>query len=131
APARSGERRRAVRSGAAAGGGNGATAGYTGASGPTWPKGDAARVYGSFASFDEPPIERVTAAGRLHAAASSRCEKARNDQCSTATSPRAYALAKIGFGVKFGNVSPEYPVTTFSTRPPLKKSVPRLERLSI
>ncbi len=35
--------------------------------------------------------------------------------------PTRYARAKIGFGVKFGNVSPEYPVTTFSTSPPLEE----------
>ena len=61
----------------------------------------------SLSSIDEPEIDRVTIAGRPRAAASSRCEKARNDQCSTSTSPRWYAPPKTGLGVKLGNVSPE------------------------
>ena len=83
--------------------------------------------YASFASMDDPAIERVVTAGSPRAAASSRCVNARNDQCSTSTSPRSYARANHGFGVKLGNVSPEYPVITLRTRPPRKKSAPKLD----
>ena len=48
----------------------------------------------SFASIDDPAIERVTIAGSPRAAASSRCENARNDQCSTSTSPRSVRAAE-------------------------------------
>ncbi len=83
------------------------TSGTSGASNPTSPNGVAARVKASFSSIDEPAIDRVTIAGRPRAAASSRCENARNDQCSTSTSPLSYAPANHGLGVKLGNVSPE------------------------
>ena len=36
-----------------------------------------------------------------------------------------------GLGVKFGNVSPEYPVITFRTRPPRKNNAPRLDSESM
>ena len=56
----------------------------------------------SFASIDEPAIERVTIAGSPRAAASSRCENARNDQCSTSTSPRSYAPREPRVGGEVG-----------------------------
>ena len=58
-------------------------------------------------SIDEPAIERVTIAGRPRAPASSRCANARNDQCSTADLAALVCAREPGFGVKFGNVSPE------------------------
>ena len=98
---------------------------------PTSPKGVSTVAKPGLAAIDEPAIERVVTAGRPRAAASSRCRNARKDQCSTSTSPARYALENQGLGVKFGKTSPEYPVTTFVTRPPRKKSEPRLDRLSI
>ena len=83
------------------------TSGTSGASKPISPNGESTRAYASFASIDDPAIERVTTAGKPRAAASRRCANDRNDQCSTSTRPSRYASAKIGFGVKFGNVSPE------------------------
>ena len=53
-------------------------------------------------SIDEPAIERVTIAGNPRAAASSRCENARNDQCSTSTSPRSYAPREPRVGGEVG-----------------------------
>jgi hypothetical protein len=86
---------------------NNATSGCNGARSPTSPNGDGTRANASFVSIDDPVIERVAIAGNPRAAASSRCENARNDQCSTSTVPCSYAFANQGFGVKFGNVSPE------------------------
>jgi hypothetical protein len=84
-----------------------ATSGTSGASNPTSPKGVSARAKASLSSIDEPAIDRVTIAGNPRAAASSRWENAKNDQCSTSTSPRSYAPANHGLGVKLGKVSPE------------------------
>ena len=70
----------------------------TATSNPTSPNGESTRANASFASIDDPAIERVTIAGSPRAPASSRCANARNDQCSTSTSPRSYAPANDGIG---------------------------------
>jgi hypothetical protein len=130
-PSRSGGDTATLPSRSATGACSSATSGTSGSSRPTSPNGVSTRAYPAFASMEDRWSDLVTIAGRPRAAASSRCENARNDQCSTSTSPDRYASANTGLGVKFGNVSPEYPVTTRRTIPPRKNSVPRLERLSI
>ncbi len=40
-------------------------------------------------------------------------------------------MPKIGFGVKFGKTSPEYPVSMRRTRPPSMNRVPNEDRDSI